>query len=412
MVAALVLVAVLAAGANAGWSVGGSSPKFSVAFTESGLPGGTKWAVTLGGSLESSTGSSLSYSESGGTYRYTVGEVAGYLAHPSSGSAVVDGTGFGVWVAYTPVTYSVGFSESGLPSGQTFSVTFHGVTDTITTDGGTDSVGFSAPNGTYGYSIAGIAGWQQATLAGGGEVVVDGAAVTEVTLVYTPVTYSVTFSESGLTTGTSWSVTLEGSLESSTGTTIVFAEPNGTFGYAVGTVSGYTSDPSSGTIPVDGSAAGVSVEFTATSAYELGMAPTLNFGTPSTWGDILALSPTSGLMTDMFGLVVTTPGGIAVPVAGPSGTDCSVSGVTHVPSACLGTAGGWYAVLVSPSTGYIVALYSGPIPGWTYAGGVTTIALNNGYSLWVITAIPFAGEGYTMSAFSTGAAQVSGSTWL
>ncbi len=51
-------------------------------------------------------------------------------------------------------------------------------------------------------------------------------------------TYNVTFTETGLSAGTMWSVTLNGSLESSTTTSIVFVEVNNTYSFNVSAVSG------------------------------------------------------------------------------------------------------------------------------------------------------------------------------
>ena len=77
--------------------------------------------------------------------------------------------------------------------------------------------------------------------------------------------YTLIFTESGLPSGTSWSVTLNGTTESGpvSGTTgtIEFTEPNGTYPYTVGTVSGYTSSPSSGTVDVNGSNKQISIQF-------------------------------------------------------------------------------------------------------------------------------------------------------
>ncbi|MEM3325620.1 MAG: S53 family peptidase, partial [Thermoplasmata archaeon] len=67
----------------------------------------------------------------------------------------------------------------------------------------------------------------------------------------TPTTYTVTFTESGLPSGTSWSVTFNSNTKSSTTNTISFTGiANGTYSYSVGAVSGYTASPSSGTITV------------------------------------------------------------------------------------------------------------------------------------------------------------------
>jgi YVTN family beta-propeller protein len=64
--------------------------------------------------------------------------------------------------------------------------------------------------------------------------------------------FPVKFKESGLPSGTSWSVTLNGITESSTSSNITFTEPNGTYTYTVSNVSGYSISQSSGSIIVNG----------------------------------------------------------------------------------------------------------------------------------------------------------------
>jgi hypothetical protein len=71
-----------------------------------------------------------------------------------------------------------------------------------------------------------------------------------------PSTFEAAFQESGLPSGTSWSVTLNGYTISSTSDTITFTEPSGTFSFSVPTISYqsgtltivYEPDPSSGKI--------------------------------------------------------------------------------------------------------------------------------------------------------------------
>ena len=66
-------------------------------------------------------------------------------------------------------------------------------------------------------------------------------------------TFSIIFSEGGLFGGTSWSVVLNGTEQSSTGTTIEFSgQPSGNLSFSVPTVTGYSANPSSGTISVQG----------------------------------------------------------------------------------------------------------------------------------------------------------------
>jgi len=66
-------------------------------------------------------------------------------------------------------------------------------------------------------------------------------------------TYPITFTESGLTAGTTWSVTLGTATNSSTTSTIGFTEMNGTYAYSVTPVTGYSTSISAGNISVNGS---------------------------------------------------------------------------------------------------------------------------------------------------------------
>ncbi|EQD73800.1 thermopsin precursor, partial [mine drainage metagenome] len=62
---------------------------------------------------------------------------------------------------------------------------------------------------------------------------------TEPALLFTQVSYAVTFTETGLRSGTSWFVTLAGTSRSSTTNSISFTEPNGTHTYSIGDVAGW-----------------------------------------------------------------------------------------------------------------------------------------------------------------------------
>lgn len=57
--------------------------------------------------------------------------------------------------------------------------------------------------------------------------------------------YGITFTESCLPTGTSWAITLNGNVESSSTNTITFTEPNGTYYFSIGNTTGYTVLPQS-----------------------------------------------------------------------------------------------------------------------------------------------------------------------
>jgi thermopsin len=73
--------------------------------------------------------------------------------------------------------------------------------------------------------------------------------------------YFVTFKEKGLASGQTWSVTFGGITETSTGSTIVFGDYNGSYNYSVIAYNGQTAHPSSGTATISGSNLRVHVKF-------------------------------------------------------------------------------------------------------------------------------------------------------
>ncbi len=110
---------------------------------------------------------------------------------------------------------------------------------------------------------------------GDGFVYVDHLAVTHATYSIPaaasplPKTYAVTFTESGLPAGRSWTVTFDGYAYSSTTATVtVPAVPNGTYVYLLHS-NGYVAASASGTLTVDGPGGGATSQWTvfpATSA--------------------------------------------------------------------------------------------------------------------------------------------------
>lgn len=157
------------------------------------------------------------------------------------------------------LAYAVDFEETGLLDGVTWSVTFNGVAQSaffVFLD-------FSAVNGTYAYSVAPIAGYHTPVYQG--NVTVAGADLTLV-VPWVRLTYNASFVESGLPSGTSWGVTLNGTRSSSVTSTILFRESNGSYPWAVGSVSGYTANVTGGTVIVNGAAILVQIGWTSSEA--------------------------------------------------------------------------------------------------------------------------------------------------
>jgi len=158
--------------------------------------------------------------------------------------------------------YTVSFVENGLPEGATWSVTLNGTTESSTSN----SITFKEPNGNYYYAIGSVNGYSASPSSG--SMTVNGANVEQgitFTAVKTPVNeYAVTFTESGLASGTQWSVTLNGVTKSSTNSTITFMVPPGNYTYTVSSVSGYKASQSTGTVSVSASSVSAPVALTYT----------------------------------------------------------------------------------------------------------------------------------------------------
>ncbi len=230
---------------------------YAVTFTESGLPASTSWSVTYNGSTRSSTTATIVFDEPDGAYSYSVGTVAGYSAAPPSGSLDVAGAATGTTIDFSVVTtYAVTFTEVGLPSGTDWSITYASTTLSSTTT----TIVFEEPSGSYTYSTGAVGGWVPSSASGSLPV---SAAPTGTTITFTPFSFAVTFTETGLPGGTSWSITYAGSPKSSTTSTIVFEEPNGTYSYAAGVVPGWAPTPGSGSLAVADAATGKTIAFTA-----------------------------------------------------------------------------------------------------------------------------------------------------
>ena len=245
--------------------------QYTVTFAESGLPSGTSWSVILNGTTKTSTTTTLAFSEPNNTYTYTVVGVPGYTDNPSSGSITANGGPAGASIKFTAIpagSYSVTFNETGLPTGANWSVTLAGKTTSATGS----TISFTEKNGTYNYTVASPAGYT-ATPASG-SLTVAGKAVSESVAFAkstSKTTIPVNFTETGLPSGTNWSVTVNGTTESSTTATITFQEVDGTYSYVVKSLSGYTSSPSSGRISVTGSSVGLVITFTSKTNQSTGL---------------------------------------------------------------------------------------------------------------------------------------------
>lgn len=162
-------------------------------------------------------------------------------------------------VTILPRWYPVSVHAQGLPPGTQWWLNTTGEPTVSRSFGSSGTqVAFEAPNATYTFTIGAA---DKSYRAAGGSFQVNGSAVV-VNVSFTLVTYPITFAESGLTAGTAWNITLGGVSQRSNLSTITFSAPNGTLGYSVGSVPGWTTSNYSGVIDVAGAGSVVPVVWT------------------------------------------------------------------------------------------------------------------------------------------------------
>ncbi len=143
--------------------------------------------------------------------------------------------------------------------------------------------------------------------------------------------YPVTFQESGLPAGTSWSVDFGGATNGSTTADVGFSVPDGTYSYTVTPVAGYTATPSSGSLTVSG----------APLTQDIAFAPGTTFSVT------LAADPDSVTLGNATNLTAVTSGGTAPFDYTYSGLPPGCASVDEAKLPCLPTAAGTYPLTVS-----------------------------------------------------------------
>jgi hypothetical protein len=226
-------------GATVSKSVAFSEIKYTVMFTESGLPSGIVWYVNLSNGMDSGaiTGTSYSFSLTNGTYSYIIPTSdKTFEPSPSSGSFTVNGAPVSESVTFSKVLYKATFTESGLPTGTTWYVNLSNGVDSGAITGSSYSV--SLKNGTYSYTVATSDKIYEPSPSSG-SFTVNGAPVSE-SVTFSKVLYNVTFTESGLPSGVEWYVNGTGVSEHGVSkASITFDLANGTYSFTATNLSDY-----------------------------------------------------------------------------------------------------------------------------------------------------------------------------
>jgi len=252
--------------------------KYTVTFTENGILAKTLakdgWTVELNGTQKHSFTTTIGFlGMPNGSYFLLV---TGPLAYVSSAtkSVLVSGP------TSVPVAFSKGktvtltFSEKGLPKTS-------GVTQPwcVAVDGDRQCTAKTSQKytnltpGTYSYAVVSPLAGQNITQKVGlsttygpsGSITLATSAKVALTFAYR---YAVTFTESGPYSGT-WSITIKAvTLSNTSAGPIVFHLQNGTYGFSVHAVTGYSRAPVAGHFTVAGAPVSKSITFTLKRSHE------------------------------------------------------------------------------------------------------------------------------------------------
>lgn len=233
---------------------------YTVTFHEMNLPAGTYWTVSIatGPTLRSNM-TAMSVNLTNGTYTYSVTSTDASM-HATGGMFSVPGASISVTVTFQYYIYPVTFSQSGLPAGSIWYVNVSGMPTSGPITG--SNYMMNLHNGSFSLTVSTSSKNYQPSSSNPSSVTVDGS--TMVSLKFVPVTFTVTFSESGLVSSAAWFVNISngvttGMISGSYGNVQL---QNGTYTYTVASMEKtYRPSAYTGIVIVSGSSVTVSVSF-------------------------------------------------------------------------------------------------------------------------------------------------------
>lgn len=243
---------------------------YSVTFSETGLPTGSRWYLNITGenSLSAYSGFPITLDMPNGTYEYTVAtNLNGYTANSNTNSFTVNGAPISQSFTFSKIKYQISFVDYYLPAGIEWYVNITDPNGSSQDLQGSGSLIANEPDGTYSFTVS-TANKTYSPQYSSSTFSVSGSSLTETIKFYT-VKFNITFKESGLPTdrGLVWYIKIT-SQNTNTGSVPVTLSTysdglaNGTYTYSIVAPSGYTAN--GGNFTVNGSSENITVTFTAT----------------------------------------------------------------------------------------------------------------------------------------------------
>lgn len=227
---------------------GPGPPTYLVAFTETGLPAGSAWSVSIGASTFVSTSATLGFREPNGTYNYSVSSALNYSTSLPHGQFAVLGAGVALNVTFSsgppPPFWFVTFTETGLPASTGWNVTLNGTPYRSYFS----QFGVQLPAGTYPFLVAPVPPFLPSPEVGQVFLLTGNVTISITFVAY----YPVDFEETGLPVGDLWTVALDQNSVSSTTPWINFSRLVGNHSFSVPPLAEFSADPSAGNLTVSG----------------------------------------------------------------------------------------------------------------------------------------------------------------
>ena len=164
-------------GSNESFAITFTEVTYEVTFIESGLQKNTAWSVALGGQIQYSNRSYITYNLPNGSYDFEVSPVKGYISGTNEIALEVGGLNVTDPISFSKL-YPVTFYETGLPSGTKWGVSFDGNTTTSLNS----TIKFYAVNGSYQFTVLKISNYTSEPSSG--VVTTKGVSLSE-TVVFT-----------------------------------------------------------------------------------------------------------------------------------------------------------------------------------------------------------------------------------
>lgn len=227
---------------------------YQVTFNQYTLPVGREWVFMGWNYTESSMSSSLTLYFPNGTYSYAV-RPADPNYYGSNGTFTVNGSAFSTTVVFIHGIFNITFVQSGLPTGQKWSIS----NGTVVKESSNSSITFTSYGGEFTFDILPAGAY----IANHTRITLDTAGQNRTVYLNFSYGYFITFAATGVASGDSWTLLIgEYNITSSNSTHVVEVQ-NGTHNFNAYYPGGSIATHIQGNVTVSGQNVTVHLDFSS-----------------------------------------------------------------------------------------------------------------------------------------------------